>query len=206
MDTLLPLPKSMKDKMLKDSSGGNEKNGRRMKVSAAGKEKDTLSAGEASKALGIRKWTLQHYDEIDLFSPTGRLYNLSRYYTQAALTRNLQTVPEVDLQRWREYEFDDPDQMALGAVFETIIQAWEFYYHWKRVIIKADIYREAGLPADAFEARRLGAEWRTLVQPLATSRLGMEEMFARVSQSRSWMQDDLYKDITAYMAAIMVYS
>lgn len=237
--------------------------------------KNVLTVGEASQYTGLTKRTLQYYDEIGLFHPTGRTFDGARYYapadlvrleqivfytdigipletirglleqqgeltevnvletqsmllhtqiehrqTQLAaiqafldvekqglkpswldLTRILQMEPDVDLDYWKDYQFDEGDKPSLEGVFGNIDQIWDFYYAWKRLIIRAAVYRASGVQPGDWLGRKLGADWRALVHPLLSRAEGVTETFERLRKGQKWLGEEFYLGIDAYIEA-----
>ncbi|HMN12112.1 MAG TPA: MerR family transcriptional regulator [Bellilinea sp.] len=119
------------------------------------------------------------------------------------LTKIIGALPDADLQFWKDHPIAEGNRDVLGVLFESADQAWDFYYAWKRLIIRAAVYREAGVQPGDWLAQKLGADWKSLVQPLLARSPQMESVFETLRQGQSWLNESYYQDIDRFIEAIL---
>lgn len=115
------------------------------------------------------------------------------------LTRLQHKLPGADLNFWDQFQPDSPGEQR---AFRSFDQLWSLYQTWKRVLISAVIYQQAGVLPDEPLARSLSLErlnWQREVESCGSD---IDEVFKRLETTELWLQKPPFEKVFDWLAEV----
>ena len=114
-----------------------------------------------------------------------------------ALTRLLRKDLAGKLNFWEEFQSESlTDGLSHYASFEYL---WDLYQEWKALLIRGAFFRSMGVLPQEQAGKRLGLDYLNWKRKLAMEDPGLSETFARLQETQSWLKDELFKGVLAYL-------
>ena len=114
-----------------------------------------------------------------------------------ALTRLLRKDLAGRLNFWEEFQSESlTDGLNHYNSFEN---TWDLYQQWKGLLIRGAFFRSIGVLPEEQAGKRLGLDYLNWKRKLAAEEPEFATTFTRMEESQSWLKDDLFKGVTAYL-------
>ena len=114
-----------------------------------------------------------------------------------ALTRLLRKDLAGRLNFWEEFQSESlTDGLNHYNSFEN---TWDLYQQWKGLLIRGAFFRSIGVLPEEQAGKRLGLDYLNWKRKLAAEEPELATTFTRMEESQSWLKDDLFKGVTAYL-------
>jgi DNA-binding transcriptional MerR regulator len=114
-----------------------------------------------------------------------------------ALTRLLRKDLAGKLNFWEEFQSESlTDGLNHYASFETL---WDLYQQWKGLLIRGAFFRNLGILPEEQVGKRLGLDYLNWKRAVAAEEPGLAETFSNLQETQSWLKDELFKGLAAYL-------
>lgn len=125
------------------------------------------------------------------------LYQAGKDAPWGALTRLLRKDLAGKLNFWEEFQAESlSDGLSHYASFENL---WALYQAWKELLIRGAFFRSMGVLPEEQAGKRLGLDYLNWKRKLMAEEPELAETFTRLEKNQGWLQDDLFKGVTAYL-------
>lgn len=96
----------------------------------------------------------------------------------------MQSLGNVDISIWSNYEFTKEQTAVFLAHFQSLDDVMDFYNTWKRLSIKAAAFYEVGIKPNEAIAQNLALEWTNMVQKVTGGKEEHEQAYLAVDSRR----------------------
>ncbi len=114
-----------------------------------------------------------------------------------ALTRLLRKDLAGKLNFWEEFQSESlSDGLSHYASFESL---WDLYQAWKTLLIRGAFFRSIGVLPEEQAGKRLGLDYLDWKRKLAAEDPELAPTFTRLEETQTWLKDELFKGVKAYL-------